>query len=320
MRIRPFLVRFLSMLVLMAIGGAAGFAVARFGEDRADKEKARQIERLRMELDASSRLVAQQGGILRRHSLGNASRSIDEMLTLLPAKFPQGNWTPSETLFEDCWFSAIDGIRLHGWYLPHPKPRAAVLYLHGNAGNLSHRGPAAQFLRDRFAVSVLVFDYRGYGRSEGVPTVEGILRDARAARRHLARRAEIPEAEVVLLGESLGGAVAVDLAAEDGAGGLILECTFSSLREAAAAHSPKLLANVLVADKLDSLAKIGRYRGPLLQCHGDGDRTVPFALGRKLFDAANEPKTFVTLPGRDHNDPRTEEYFQALDRFLGQLP
>jgi fermentation-respiration switch protein FrsA (DUF1100 family) len=172
----------------------------------------------------------------------------------------------------------------------------------------------------RYAASVLVFDYRGYGRSEGTPTIGGLLHDARAARALLAERMGIAENEVVLLGESLGGAVAVELAAKDGARGLILESTFSSLKEAAASHYPTWLVDTLVADRLNSSARISSYLGPLLQVHGANDRTIPLELGRKLHDSANEPKTLLVLPGHDHNDRLPTEYYRKLDEFMRDLP
>jgi fermentation-respiration switch protein FrsA (DUF1100 family) len=221
--------------------------------------------------------------------------------------------------FEDAWFSAGDGTRLHGWYCPCKEPRAVLLYAHGNAGNLSYDAPLMKRFQKELRVTALVFDYRGYGRSEGVPTVQGILDDARAARAFLARRAGVKESEVVLMGRSLGGAVAVQLAAGARARGLVLESTFSSYREVAAYHYPRL-AWLVPADKLDAVTQIARYRGPLLQSHGDADQTVPFALGRKLFEAANEPRSFVRIPGGDHNDPPPAEYYRQLDRFLSTLP
>jgi hypothetical protein len=278
------------------------------------------VARLEQELSILQRQVAEQRQIIRDHALTPSNRSLDEMLALFPAKFPKGNWAPGNTAFEDCWIEAVDGIRLHGWYFRHEDSTAIILYVHGNAGNVTHRAGLATSLRERLKASVLVFDYRGYGRSEGVPTMEGIVRDARAARDYLAMREEVSPAKIVLMGRSLGGAVAVQLAGEDGARGLVLESTFSSLRKIAVSHYPEILVNLLVADRLDSASAIRNYHGPLLQSHGDADHTIPFALGRELFDAANEPKTFIRIPRGEHNDAQTEEYYQELERFIRALP
>ena len=143
-------------------------------------------------------------------------------------------------------------------------------------------------------VSAFMFDYRGYGRSDGVPTVPGVLQDARAARAKLRELAGVEDSGMLIMGESLGGAVAVQLAAESAPKALILQSTFSSMRDVADYHYPKL-SWLVPAEKLDSVTQITRYRGPLLQSHGDADRTIPFALGEKLFQAANEPKTFVRI-------------------------
>lgn len=246
-------------------------------------------------------------------------QSLDEKLLFYPAKFPEGDWHPTEIQFVDAWFRTDDGIRIHGWYCPHVRPRAVVLYAHGNAGNLAHRAGVLQILQQQLHCSVLIFDYRGYGRSEGKPTVKGILSDARAARAELARLAKVKTSEIVLMGRSLGGAVVVQLAAESAPRGLVLESTFSSFRDVAKVHFP-LLAWAVPAGKLDSAGAITRYRGPLLQSHGDVDRTVPFAVGRKLFEAANEPKQWVTISGGDHNQPPTRDYYAKLDQFLQSLP
>jgi fermentation-respiration switch protein FrsA (DUF1100 family) len=194
-----------------------------------------------------------------------------------------------------------------------------LLYAHGNAGNLSFDAPLLAYIQRELQVSTLIFDYRGYGRSEGSPTVAGVLQDARAARALLADRAGVEETQVVLIGRSLGGAVAVQLAAETSPRGLILESTFSSLADVAAYHYPRL-AWLVPAGKLDSVEQIARYHGPLLQSHGDADRTIPYALGLKLFRAANEPKQFVRIPGGDHNSPQPAGYYRQLDEFLGRLP
>ncbi len=176
-----------------------------------------------------------------------------------------------------------------------------------------------RYLQKELSATVLIFDYRGYGRSEGVPTVDGILQDARAARAWLAHRAAVKDSQIVLMGRSLGGAVVVQLAAESPAHGLVLESTFSSFKDVAAHHYPRL-AWLVPANKLDSTAKISQYRGPLLQSHGDRDGTVPYTLGLKLFHAAHEPKSLVTIRGGDHNDPQSAEYYKQLDHFLDALP
>ena len=165
---------------------------------------------------------------------------------------------------------------------------------------------------------MLIFDYRGYGRSAGKPTGRGILADARAARAWLARREKIPKEQIVLMGESIGGAVAVDLAA-DGARGLIVENSFASLPEVAAYHFPWIPVRLLMRTRLNSAARIREYHGPLLQSHGDRDTIVPLASGRRLFAAANEPKKFILIPGGDHNDAHSPEYYQQVREFVESL-
>lgn len=221
---------------------------------------------------------------------------------------------------EDAEFQADDGTRLHGWFFDHPKPRAVVLYAHGNAGNLSDRFSIIQKLREDHELAVMIFDYRSYGKSEGEPTQEGILQDARAARKWLAIRMGIAEAEIVLMGRSLGGAVAVDLASEDGARGLILNSTFTSLAEVASVHFPWLPTKLLVTNRLNSLAKIRKYSGQLLVSHGNADEVIPFEHGRRLFEAARGRKRFVTIQDGTHNSQLTEEFHKALDAFLADLP
>jgi len=248
----------------------------------------------------------------------NPLARIERSLVFAPNRYPLGNWQPGGMAFEDAWFTAVDGTRLHGWYVPHPQPRAVVLFCHGNGGNVALWADVLRILHDRMGVTAMGFDYRGYGRSEGTPSEAGVLADARAARTWLARRAGIAENQIVLMGRSLGGAVAIDLAA-DGARGLVLESTFTSMPEVGHAVMPWLPVRTLMRTQLNSLAKIGNYRGPLLQSHGTADRLIPYAMGRQLFEAANEPKRFVAIPGGDHNDPQTDEYYAALREFLDKL-
>ena len=236
--------------------------------------------------------------------------------------FPIGyeeDWLSAGLEHEDAWFTAADGTKLHGWYVPHENPRATVLFAHGNAGNLSHRAGMLDILHDRVGVSVLIFDYRGYGRSEGKPNEEGVLADARAARAWLAEREKIAEEDMVLMGRSLGGAVVVDLAAEKGARALVLESTFSSMPDVAAYHYPWLPVRWVMRTRLNAAEKIPACHGPLLQSHGTADTIVPERFGRRLFEAANEPKRWGPLPGLNHNDPQPPWYYDELAEFIEGL-
>jgi uncharacterized protein len=255
-----------------------------------------------------------------------AAMLLEKSLIYFPVPYPQGYWNHEGLDVEDAWFQATDGTRLHGWYLPRQGReegglacRASLLFCHGNGGNITHRCDALWKLTRMAGVSVLIFDYRGYGRSEGTPSESGVVADARAARAWLAARDKIAESAVVLFGESLGGAVAVDLAAGDGARALVLEGAFSSLPDVAAYHYPFLPVRWAMRSRFDSLGKIGRYHGPLLVAHGDADTIVPIALGRRLFEAANQPKQFVLMPGHDHNDLLPVEFYAAVDRFIERL-
>ncbi len=247
-----------------------------------------------------------------------AAMFLEKSLIYFPLRYPEGNWHPAGLRFEDAYFHAADGTALHGWYVPNAHAKAAVLFCHGNGGNVTHRTHALMMLHDRCGVSVLCFDYRGYGRSGGKPSEAGLIADARAARAWLAEREHIAESDIVLLGESLGGAVAVALAAHDGARALILESTFTSLPDVAAYHYPLLPVRWAMRTRFDSLDKIAGYHGPLLQAHGDADTIVPLKLGRQLFDAANQPKTFVVLHGHDHNDLMPAEWYDAAAKLLAK--
>ncbi|MBM4088717.1 MAG: alpha/beta hydrolase [Planctomycetes bacterium] len=254
-----------------------------------------------------------------RKPSGAKSRSIDESLLFFPSKFPEGDWTPDGLHFQDVWFHAADKTRLHAWYCPCDHPRAIILIAHGNAGHVASRAPWLQYLQSQARVTTFMFDYRGYGRSEGVPTAAGILDDARAARAKLRELAAIKDSEMLMMGESLGGAVVVHLASESAPRGLILQSTFSSLRDVADVHFPGL-SWLVPADKLNSAALIAQYRGPLLQSHGRADDTIPIDSGHRLFRAANEPKEFVEIAGAGHNNWLTPPYLKRLEQFLTRFP
>lgn len=245
-------------------------------------------------------------------------QSIDELLLFFPSKHPAGNWNPAGLKFEDVWFKADDSTQLHGWHCPCEKPRATILIAHGNAGHVASRAAWLKYLQSTLRVSTFMFDYRGYGRSEGTPSVEGVIKDAKAARKKLSELTGVKRSEMLLMGESLGGAIVVQLASNSAPRGLILQSTFSSLRDVADHHYPKLSWLVPVS-KLDSVKAITQVRAPLLQSHGSSDRTIPIALADKLFAAANEPKTFIKIQAADHNNWLTEDYLGQLDAFIKSI-
>jgi pimeloyl-ACP methyl ester carboxylesterase len=221
---------------------------------------------------------------------------------------------------ESIFLETEDGIRIHAFYLPSPGGSRALLFLHGNAGNASHRLPNAAELA-ALGTDVLLLDYRGYGLSEGRPSENGVYADARAALAHLQSERGFPPERIVVFGRSLGGAVAVELAAGRPLAGLILESTFTSVSDMARGVIGIPLGP-LVGRRFASGEKIRQVRCPILFFHGDRDQIVPFELGRRLFEAAPEPKAFETITGAGHNDTTLvggAAYFQRIQGFLDQV-
>jgi hypothetical protein len=243
-----------------------------------------------------------------------------ENFFIFPApQYPDGNWSAKLWKAEDVYFKSDDGTDLHGWYAEHPVPRAVILYCHGNGEHVAY-GADRLTMRDRLGVSVFLFDYRGYGRSSGSPREQGVLADGRAAALWLADRAGIEPSELVFMGRSLGGAVAIDLASEYGGRAVIVESTFTSMPDVAARLIRWAPVRWLLRTRFNSIEKIANYRGPLLQSHGTEDELVPLELGRRLFEAApTSRKEFLEFPGDRHNDPPPSVYWDVLDRFLGEL-
>jgi fermentation-respiration switch protein FrsA (DUF1100 family) len=202
--------------------------------------------------------------------------------------------------FEELWF---DGR--HGWWVPATGGRRLghVLFLHGNAGNIGDRVPHVELLAAA-GLDVLAFDYGGYGRSAGRPSEHGTYRDARAALGALLARDGVDPARVIYLGESLGGAVALELALSSPPAGLVLQSTFTSVRDMARLHYP-YIPRAAVPDAYPSLRLVAGLRAPLLCLHGDRDEIVPLMYGQALFDAAPEPKRMHVFAGVAHNDVLT---------------
>jgi len=227
----------------------------------------------------------------------------EEQFIFFPAVYPDGVYEAEQRALrpEDHWFKTEDDVQLHGWFLRSPDASGTILLFHGNAGNLSHRGEILRRLHST-GLNVFIFDYRGYGRSEGTPDEEGVYADGRAAVRYVKTLAGINSRQLFFLGSSLGGAVAIDVATDHPPIGLILESTFSSARDVASSAYPFLPVQFLLRTRFESESKIRDLHIPLLFFHGTDDAVIPYRLGRKLFDAANPPKQFVDIPGAGHND------------------
>jgi fermentation-respiration switch protein FrsA (DUF1100 family) len=218
-------------------------------------------------------------------------------------------------------FATADGLTLHGWFIAQaPPPRFTVIVFNGNAGNRGMRAALANALGGQ-GMAVLLFDYRGYGGNPGSPTEAGLREDARAALKHVLSRPDVDPARLVYFGESLGSAVAAGLALEHPPAGLILRSPFTSLTDVGRVHYTYLPVAWLLRDRFDTLDLISRIRVPLLVIAGDRDRVVPVSQSRRLYDAANEPKTLLIVPNADHNDPvmlAGRDMLAAIQLFLSR--
>jgi fermentation-respiration switch protein FrsA (DUF1100 family) len=221
--------------------------------------------------------------------------------------------------FEDVFFKAGDGVALNGWFFPGStnshRRHLAVLVCHGNAGNISDRLDTCAALLS-IGASVFVFDYRGYGRSQGRPSEEGTYRDAQAARQWL-RQKGFAGTNIIAFGESLGGGVAAELAVREPVGGLVLQSTFTSIPDIGAELFPWLPVRWLARIRYDTHSKLPRLHVPVLVMHGPADELVRFHHGKANFAAANEPKLFWELRG-DHNNPLADRqhFITGMEKFF----
>jgi fermentation-respiration switch protein FrsA (DUF1100 family) len=226
--------------------------------------------------------------------------------------------TAPDPSVQDAYLRSADGTRIHALWWPRPGSNEALLYCHGNAGNLSHRGESMRRWHDQLNVNVLIFDYPGYGKSEGKPSEAGCYAAADAAYQWLIQSARIQPQDIIIEGGSLGAAVAIELARRVPHRALIAISAFTSIPDMARCQFPWLPARWLVRNRFDNLSKIADCAGPVFIAHGDCDNLVPFSQGQRLFAAAREPKRFYRMVGWDHNDAADESFFVAFRTFLSE--
>ena len=222
--------------------------------------------------------------------------------------------------FESVSFITADGVKLSGWFVPGKSARGVVLFCHGNAGNISHRLESIQIFH-RLGLDVFIFDYRGFGQSEGKPTEPGTYRDAEAAWRYLVEERQVSPNQIIAFGRSLGGAVAGWLAQSQTPGALILESTFTSLPDVAARFYPYLPVRLLLRIKYNTAEYLGRVNCPVLIVHSRDDEMMPFSQGQRLFEIAPEPKKFLEITG-SHNEgfiTSGKRYEEGLQAFISSL-
>lgn len=225
---------------------------------------------------------------------------------------------PAAADVQDVVLDSASGAKIHARYRVVPKSQGAILYCPGNAGNLQNRQAKMRTLGVELLESVLVFDYPGYGKSEGTPSEQGCYDAALAAYQWLVREQRIPPERIILYGESLGGGVAVDLATKVPHGALVLERTFTSVPDVADYQMPLFLGYWLMSNRFDSLAKIPQCRRPIFIAAGEKDALIPMRQAEQLKRAATAPTELFVLKGMGHNDPLPPEYFSALRTFLVQ--
>lgn len=247
-------------------------------------------------------------------------RAAENSLIFFPARYPAGVWDPAVfgPNVREVTFGAADGTGLHGWWFEASRGGPVVLWSHGNAGNLTGRAPHAQVLVDE-GLSVFLFDYRGYGRSEGSPDEHGIYADTEAAYAYLTEEIGIEPGRIVLLGRSLGSAPTARLATLVPHAGVVLVSPIPSARRMARRMFAGVPLDWFARSRFPVVEWVSQRDEPLLVIHGDRDGVVPLGFGREVFESAAEPKQFVELPGAGHNDilqVSGRDYIEPLVAFV----
>jgi hypothetical protein len=242
---------------------------------------------------------------------------LQDRLLYFPFKEIGANPAAIHLPFEDVRLTASDGATISAWWIPAKNERAVLLFCHGNAGNISHRLDSIDIFNS-LGLSILIFDYRGYGTSSGHPSENGTYLDAESAWHYLVDVQKKSPEKIILFGESLGGAVAAEIASRHTAGGLIIMSSFTSIPELAGRLYPFLPVRLLSKFRYATIDKIGAISCPKLIIHSPDDEIIPFAMGRALYEKAPGPKQFLQIKG-GHNEGflvSGELYVQGLKDFL----
>jgi len=244
-------------------------------------------------------------------------RAFESMNLYFPVKQLEGTPRDLGLEYEDVYFEASDGVKLNGWFVPSKKRSATMLYYHGNAGNISHRLPIIKMFNE-MGIDVFIFDYRGYGKSKGFPSEEGIYRDGFAAYDYLLSRPDVDKGKLVLYGKSIGAAVATEVLKRREAKALITEGAFTSAPDMAGELYPILPLKYVIVSKYDSLSNIKTLDLPVLVIHAKDDEIIPFSHGKRIFEAAREPKKVLEVYG-GHNYAiilEPEKFSRVIRQFL----
>lgn len=243
-------------------------------------------------------------------------RVLENRFIYFPPRYPDGFVSPQNygLSAEEVWFTAEDGVKLNAWFFPNLASPKALLVFHGNAENIGYGLPRLKVF-SRLGTNLLAVDYRGYGKSEGSPNETGLYRDAEAAYRYLVERRHIEPGNIFVYGQSLGSAVAIDLASRHECGGLIAESPFTSVLEVARRSFRIPFFEYVPKSRFDSLSKISRVRAPILVVHGARDQVFPYSMGESLYRAAPEPKSFLLVQSAGHDDI----FLVAEERYLGAI-
>lgn len=234
----------------------------------------------------------------------------------------EGDWHPHSLGAEDVWITAADGTKLHAWWIPNANAKFTLLAFHGNAANIANRASVYEFLRDSPA-NVLALEYRGYGHSEGQPSEKGLYLDAEAAFEYLVSTRHLDAKSIISFGQSLGAAVAANLAAQHHVGGVILEAPFPSASRVASKvfwFLPGL--SLLVHLQFNTQSKLKQITSPILVVHCTRDPVLPFTFGQEVYSAARSPKYFLRIDGDCHEESSLiapVQYRTALQEFLMTL-